>query len=300
MSHSSKTWDLAERSRKVSKGQAKIFLTRSAGEEQRLAKLTQHLDKEKAARESQLSYAQKLLVKRYGVGKVGEGGGSESRWSSRDRSRTCDPTFTTRAYNYEEKDTCTEITGRARAASGSSCDLDDRKSSGNCRELSDIPRVHSQGNVSTAKDKDGVEGVSARRKISFNVEDLLRNRQTNCSGSDGEIYKNPNRSPVGTLKIDYVDQERRPRAVSEILPPISLPPIFKVDEKMTGKMNSGNTVGLVTGARKTSVPGKVPRQAYSGTTRKTPKDVSSNITDEKTMNYELGDCRYLRTRNLED
>jgi hypothetical protein len=114
----------------------------------------------------------------------------------------------------------------------------------------------------------------------------LRNR-SNFSRSEGEIYKGSNGSQTESTRSDVV-QERRPRAVSEVLPPISLPPIFKAAEysKMTGK--SGRTMG-------TTCKSKAP---FTG--KSTGRLKVAELAGRKTMNNELNECRYLRTRNFED
>lgn len=259
-----KTWDLAKRARKVSKGQAKIFLTRNAGDEQRLAKLTHHLDKEKSAKNSELNFAQKLLVKRYGAGKAEFE--TVERGPLRNRSFTWDSTFMTKP---EMDDT------RNRTVS---FDIICRKNSltQSRGTLGDIPRARTS-------EKD----LAPVRRFSHIARLQPRKDSHAFSLSDGEISKS------------CEAQETRPRAISEVLPPISLPPIYKADQSLPvggGLRSRFSTTQLLPNTTK-PVIGQVRKKSLGAYT--TPENAILSEENSMKVDSSLVSCRYLRKRDNE-
>lgn len=257
-----KTWTLAQRARKVSKGQAKIFLTRSAGDEQRLAKLTQHLDKEKSAKYSELNFAQKLLVKRYGAGKNELENAVEQRRPSRDRSVTWDSTFVTKP---------DVIDGRSRAVS-----FERKPSIAQSLATGEVPRF-------------GTTGKEARVNRFSQVSDFqTRKRSQTLDSLDGETNKGET-------------QETRPRASSLIQSPLVLPPIYKTDEHRSLPTMGGLKSRFPTSSiRSTAVPETSQTRKTSITTYFPQGSMTMDEKVSVQFDNSLSSCRYLRRNDDED
>ncbi|XP_048576246.1 uncharacterized protein LOC116616611 [Nematostella vectensis] len=292
--------------RRVSKGQAKMFMTRNAGEKQNLKKLTRHLDKEKAAKASQISYAQKLFFKKYGNRAVEyEKGGTPSRKISRDRSSSWDPMFIRedpdkQIYRSDPGGAHGLGTDRGRSRSGSH-DHDHRSrkipdsrrnpvaedhlrvfvTRPSCTPAS-VPRVFSLGDLASQ-----CEGDECGRKFS-SAENISRLRSGSFFSSEG-TSQSSSVEELGTGNNEgNGDIGTRPRSLSDILPPITLPPIYQQEARRLKPKSSKSRTG-----------GGIPMPDISrnpGITRRVlgKQPLPSEHKSSDGLDSTLSDCRYLR------
>lgn len=299
-----KTWTLAQRARKVSKGQAKIFMTRNAGDEQRLSKLTQLLDKEKLAKTSELKFAQKLLVKRYGPGKSELDNAEEPRRVSRERSVTFDSTFITRpdvivdgrdpislerkissAESLRSRDVHRKISNtHSPGWEEKSRKLSTTQPLGRIIRKVSAPHFLGTGEIAQAVSTD--KQVPLNRFSRSHWDDLHVKRRSRAIGS---LDREEPREDT---------QANRPRAISLTLPPLILPPIYKTNEKESNPAGGGlrSTSHIRTTSQETGQARKTSLGSNRYSTGSTAVDGMAIVE----LDDSLYSCRYLRRKNDDD
>ena len=243
---------------------AKNVVRRNASERQYLEKITKHIDKEKASKETQLNYAQRLLLRRYGLQKDSGEFESGPEMLAKNKDFACVKQKFLSYPNPQDPHT-----GRFRSSSWgpSTTTFDSQRSS--------IQSIEHAGFQSKA---------NFSPKLSFKRAERTK-RVPEVTLHSCESQEKSNNS-VGRS----FDESTVTRKISEVLPPFVLPPIHtSVPGNSHAHKRNCKRVKHVDHVRLCS--------SFSDPGRQNPKRCPVNSNRENIhQQQDLSDCRYLRPR----